>query len=92
MKAASKATIVVGFPCTGPPENDRPSSVDEKSAEVAVAPLGDSTHVSLEPARVLPGRETKPARQVSPRREAMNVSDEGEERGGSQETNARDGL
>ena len=35
-------------------ENDRASSVDEKSAEVAVAPFGDSTHVSLEPARVLP--------------------------------------
>jgi hypothetical protein len=65
--------------------------MDEESAEVAVAALGYSAEPALEAARVLSRGEAQPTRQVPSGREAMDVSDEGEQRGGSQQSDAGDG-
>ena len=47
--------------------------------------------MSLQAARELPGREPQVAGQVSTRGETPNVSNEGHERGGNQETDTRNG-
>jgi hypothetical protein len=71
---------------------DGAGALDEKHADIGIAPLGDGAETADKPARVFPGSEAEEACEVATGGEATDVTDEGDECGGSEDPDARDGL
>jgi hypothetical protein len=73
-------------------DEHRARAVDEERAQVAVAAFGDAAQVALEPAGVLARSEAEVAGEMLSRREASNISDEGDQGGRDQQSDSRDGA
>lgn len=75
----------------GGPE-DGTSSVNEEHAEVSVSPLADGSDAPFESGGSFSGSEPEIAGEVTARGEASDVADEGDESGGGEQSDARDGA
>jgi hypothetical protein len=72
--------------------DDRTGAVCEEHANVHVAPLADGAEPAPRPAGVFLGRQAEEAREMSSGRKTPDVCDEGDQRGGGEHPDARDGL
>src|SRR6516165_10848907 len=67
-------------------------TVNEQHPQVRVSVLADPAESSAQPARGLSGSEAEVAREVSSRRETLDVTDEGEQSRGGEKADAWHGA
>ena len=65
--------------------------MDEQHPEIAVASLRYAAATARKPGGVLAGREAEIGGKATTRAEAADITDEGDERGGGEDTDAWDG-
>src|SRR5262245_24148085 len=92
LKAQSPGAQAVGSGAlTGRPE-DGACAMDEQHAEIDVATLADGAEAADETAGAFAGRQAQVAGEVTCGGEALHIADEGDQGGGSEETDAGDGT